>query len=295
MTRWLAALLLALATVSARAETAPSQILRTLEAPSPALGHPLGFVLYLPPGYDAGRERLPVIYLLHGAQAAAIDWVDQGHVQAIADRLIASHRLPPVIIVMPEGGSNSWYMDAPGDGSGNVATAIERDLPAYVERTWRARTDRNGRAIAGYSMGGYGALRFALMAPDRYAAAAAMSGAFWTQVTPETQFDEGIQRIFQGAFGRPFDARRFVAANPMTLAGAVPRPAPMPAIYLTCGTGDRYHLDQEQAIMARRLAAMQIPVETALTPGDHDWETWSAALPTVLRFLARSFAAAPKS
>jgi enterochelin esterase family protein len=293
MKRWLAVLLLAFVALPAWA--GPSQIERSLEAPSPALGHPLGFVLYLPPGYDSGTERLPVIYLLHGAQASAIDWVDQGHVQEIVDRLIATRRLPPVIIVMPDGGSNSWYMDAPGEGSGNVATAIERDLPAYVERTWRARSDRRGRAIAGYSMGGYGALRFALMAPDRYAAAAAMSGAFWTQVTPETRFDERIQRIFQGAFGRPFDARRFVAANPMTLAGAVPHSAPMPAIYLTCGTGDRFHLDQEQGVMAKRLAAMKIPVVATLTPGDHDWDTWSAALPAVLQFLARPFGATPKS
>ncbi|HEV2674333.1 MAG TPA: alpha/beta hydrolase family protein [Aliidongia sp.] len=292
--RALLAVLLALVAVPALAAQ-PSQILRTAEAPSPALGHPLGFVLYLPPGYDGTQARLPVIYLLHGAQASAIDWVDQGHLREIADRLIASHRLPPTIIVMPEGGPNSWYMDAPGDGSGNVATAIEQDLPAYVERTWRARTDRRGRAIAGYSMGGYGALRFALMAPERYAAAAAMSGAFWTQVTPETRFDDRIQHIFEGAFGRPFDARRFVAANPMTLAGSVSHDGAMPAIYLTCGRGDRYHLDQEQATMARRLAAMRIPVETALTPGDHDWETWSGALPAVLQFLARPFAAAPKS
>lgn len=270
----------------------PSQVLRTEAAPSVALGHPLDFALYLPPDYDQGHAPLPVVYLLHGALGGALDWIDQGHLQQIVDGLIADHRLPPVIIVMPDGGPNSWYMDSPANGSGNVATAVEQDLPAYVERTWRARTDRQGRVIAGYSMGGYGALRFALMAPDRYAAAAAMSGAFWTNVKSDTKFDEGIQRIFQGAFGRPFDARRFVAANPMTLAGAMRHGGPIPRIYLTCGRQDRYHLDREQAIMARRLAAMLIPVETALTPGDHDWETWSAALPDVLQFLARSFAVA---
>ena len=289
----LLALLLCLVAAPALAE--PSQVLRTEAAPSAALGHPLGFALYLPPDYDQGHGRLPVVYLLHGALGGALDWVDQGHLQDIVDRLIASHRLPPVIIVMPDGGPNSWYMDSGAVGSGNVATAIERDLPAYVEQTWRARTDRHGRVIAGYSMGGYGALRFALMAPDRYGAAAAMSGAFWTEVTPETKFDEGIQRIFQGAFGRPFDARRFVAANPMTLASTMRHDEAVPPIYLTCGRQDRYHLDREQAIMARRLAAMHIPVETALTPGDHDWDTWSAALPAVLEFLARSFPVAPKS
>ena len=280
--------------IAAPALASPSQVLRNEAAPSAALGHPLKFVLYLPPDYDLGHVPLPVVYLLHGALGGAVDWVDQGNLQQIVDQLIADHRLPPVIIAMPDGGPNSWYMDS-AVGSGNIATAVEQDLPAYVERRWRARTDRHGRVIAGYSMGGYGALRFALMAPDRYAAAAAMSGAFWTDVTADTKFDEGIQRIFQGAFGRPFDARRFVAANPMTLAGALRPGGPVPAIYLTCGRQDRYHLDQEQAIMVRRLVAMHIPVETALTPGDHDWDTWSAALPAVLEFLARSFAVAPKS
>lgn len=291
--RRLLVLLLCLLATPALAE--PSKVLRAEAAPSAALGHPLDFALYLPPDYEQGHEPLPVVYLLHGALGGALDWVDQGHLQEIVDTLIARHRLPPVIIVMPDGGPNSWYMDSGADGSGNVATAVEQDLPAYVERTWRARTDRHGRVIAGYSMGGYGALRFALMAPDRYAAAAAMSGAFWTDVKTDTKFDEHIQRIFQGAFGRPFDARRFVAASPMTLAGAMHHGGPVPRIYLTCGRQDRYHLDQEQAIMARRLAAMRIPVETALTPGDHDWDTWSAALPAVLQFLAQSFAVAPKS
>ena len=287
-------LVLLLWLIASPAWASPSQILRNEAAPSAALGHPLSFVLYLPPDYDQGQAKLSVVYLLHGALGGAVDWVDQGNLQAIVDGMIAQHRLPPVIIAMPDGGPNSWYMDS-AVGSGNVGTAVEQDLPAYIEQTWRARTDRRGRVIAGYSMGGYGALRFALMAPDRYAAAAAMSGAFWTDVTNDTKFDEGIQRIFQGAFGRPFDARRFVAANPMTLAGSMRHDGPVPSIYLTCGRQDRYHLDQEQAIMARRLRALHIPVATALTPGDHDWDTWSAALPAVLEFLARSFAVAPKS
>ena len=89
--RWILTLFLVLVAGPALAQ--PSQILRAVEAPSPALGHPLGFVLYLPPNYDQGHERLPVIYLLHGAQASAIDWVDQGHLQGIVDRDRKSTRL----------------------------------------------------------------------------------------------------------------------------------------------------------------------------------------------------------
>jgi enterochelin esterase family protein len=122
-----------------------------------------------------------------------------------------------------------------------------------------------------------------------------MSGAFWTRVTPDTKFEEPIQHIFAGAFGRPFDAHRFVAASPMALAAAMSHSAQLPAIYLTCGEQDRYHLDREQAVMAERLEEMKIPVETALRPGDHDWDTWAKALPDALVFLGRHFAPPPKS
>jgi S-formylglutathione hydrolase FrmB len=174
---------------------------------------------------------------------------------------------------------------------GAMATALERDLPDWIEATYPARSARSARAVAGYSMGGFGALDFALAHPQRYAAAAALSGAFWSRITPDMTVDAAwnnrVQRLFQGAFGDPFDPRRFVANSPMGAIDHMPGTAPHPALLLICGRQDDYHLDQEQAIMQQRLAAAHLAVEAELIPGGHDWDTWATALPTVLQFLGR--------
>jgi enterochelin esterase-like enzyme len=278
-----------LAFLPSLALAAPSEVHRSESFMSRALGHDLTYAIYLPADLDP-HIRLPVIYLLHGADGHGLDWVDQGHVQAAADRLIAEHRLPKVIIVMPDA-QNSWYVDSPPSGLGAMGTAIERDLPDWIESHYPARSARSGRAVAGYSMGGFGALDFALGHPERYAAVAAMSGAFWTWMKPDFQIDpvrnSHYRNLFEGAFGDPFDPKRFVANSPMDMLDHMPGTAPHPAILLICGRQDDFHLDQEQAVMEHRLEAAHLVVEAELIPGGHDWDTWSAALPTVLEFLGR--------
>jgi len=282
-------LALALALTPALALAAPSEVRRSESFMSRALGHEINYAIYLPANIDAGA-KLPVIYLLHGADGVGLDWVDQGHVQAVADRLIAEHRMPKTIIVMPDA-HNSWYVDSPPSGMGAMGTALERDLPDWVEQHYPARSARTARAVAGYSMGGFGAFDFAFGHPQRYVAVAAMSGAFWTWMKPDMQMDPArngrFQRLFQGAFGDPFEPRRFWDNAPAQAVDHMAASGPHPAVLLICGRGDDFHLDQEQAEMQRRLEADHIPVETKLIDGGHDWGTWSAALPEVLEFLGR--------
>jgi len=267
---------------------AASEVKRDESFMSPALGHPLHYAIYLPDGLDAAAP-VPVIYLLHGADGHAVDWLDQGHVQLTADRLIAQHKLPRVIIVIPEA-ENSWYVDSPPEsGMGAMGTAISDDLPNWIEQHYPAQTGRHGRAIAGNSMGGFGALRFALAEPQRWAAAAALSGAFWNWLTPDMKMDaarqDKMRQIFEGAFGDPFDPKRMIAESPLALAAHLPKSAPPPPILLICGRQDDFHLDREQPLVEAVLRADHIPVEAAMTDGGHDWDTWSAELPQVLEFL----------
>jgi enterochelin esterase family protein len=274
--------------LAGRAMAGPSEVRRGEHVASPALGRPLGFDLYLPPDLE-GLARLPVIYLLHGTESTGADWLDQGALQATADRLIAAGQLPKALIVMPDAG-NSWYVDAPpGAGLGAMGTAIEHDLPDWIEHHFPVRAAPGGRAVAGYSMGGFGALRFALTRPQRYAAAVVMSGAFWTSLQPDTKIEGklavAVGHIFAGAFGDPFDPARFVAASPLTLARDFPADAPRPALLMISGRNEVFHMREEQERMQAVLAAARIPVETELTQGDHDWDNWRAMLPRVLSFL----------
>ncbi len=264
-----------------------SEVKRDEHFPSPSLGHDLHYAIYLPDGLEAAAP-VPVIYLLHGADGTALDWIDQGHVQATADKLIAAHKLPKVIIVVPDA-ENSWYVDSPPSGLGAMGTAISEDLPNWIEAHYPVRTDRHGRAIAGNSMGGFGALRFALSEPQRWSAAAAMSGAFWNWLTPDMVISdkqqEHMKKIFEGAFGDPFEPKRMIAESPLAIAAHMPKSAPPPPLFLICGRHDDFHLDQQQPTVEAALRADNIPVTAVMTEGGHDWDTWAMQLPQALEFL----------
>lgn len=205
-------------------------------------------------------------------------------VKATVDRLIAERRIQPTLVVLPAAG-NSWY------AAGGIESALVRELPAEIEKRWGTRAHRLGRAVAGNSMGGFGALRFAFGHPERYAAAASMSGAYWTRIRPGMTIDASMEarllRVFDGSFGAPFDAPRFLAQSPMAMAERAAASPFRPPVYLTVGRNDRFGLAGEQDAVASELRRMGHDVTAETTEGDHDWGTWEAALPDVLEFLAR--------
>ncbi len=282
--RFLSAAIVALALVSPAhaGEVEPS-----LRMTSTALGRPLEFALYRP---DGSTKGLPVVYLLHGRASNPQEWLRMGMVRQTADRLIAEGRIPRMLIVLPDAG-NSWYVDTPPGAAGAVETAIAGELPKAIEKAYGTNANRVGRAVAGNSMGGFGALRFAFGHPERYVAAASMSGAFWTRIKPDTRVDpemaERLARVFSGAFGTPFEVPRFLERSPMTLAARLPAGAPHPAIFLTASRGDRFRLAEEQDTVETTLRGLRYDVTSQVTEGDHDWGTWEAALPEVLLFLGR--------
>lgn len=273
-----AALLLALA-----APAGAGEVVRDLAAPSAALGRDLGYALYRP---DGARHALPAVYLLHGRDGGPADWLDMAHAARTADRLIAEGRIPPMLIVMPAAG-NSWY-------AGPMAAAIAHDLPARIEARHGARPARAARALAGNSMGGFAALGIALAHPDRFAAAAAMSGAFWASLDTDVPLDDArrarVARVFQGAFGTPFDRPAFRRHSPSALARDFPDGAPKPAIYLVSGAEDRFGLAGQARDLFGVLTATGFDAAFETIPGDHDWGTWERALPMALEFIARRWA-----
>ena len=130
-----------------------SVVLRTFRSAS--LKRDWSYTVYLPPGYNPEGARYPVMYLLHGNAGNANDWVTQGRLQATADTLIERREIPPVVIVMPQGGTD-WYVDR----KEKMQSAFLNDLLPEVEAHFAVSNQRAGRAIGGVSMGGFGALRF---------------------------------------------------------------------------------------------------------------------------------------
>jgi enterochelin esterase family protein len=257
---------------------------------SPGLGGDLVYALYLPPGYAKDDRRYPVLYLLHGAEGNHLEWLHTGYLRETLDAMTTDGRVSPMIVVMPDGGGNSWYVDSKDvGGPGNYATAISVDLVKHIDETLRTKAEPRYRAVGGLSMGGFGALRFAFQQPFRYAAAASFSGAFWTRIRPGTDMGDWVQRIFQGSFGRPFDTARFLAQSPLTMIDrleGVPHP---PVVYLTVGDRDRYQLYDQTYELFHHMRDLGLPVDMRMTAGDHVWETWAAELPDALLFIDRAF------
>ena len=126
-------------------------------------------------------RRYPVLYLLHGLTGDYKDW-------STRTNLAEYSKTVPVIIVMPDAG-NSWYTNA-ADGTSKFEDYIATELPADVVQKYRTINSRHGRAIAGLSMGGYGALKLALKRPAQFSVVGSFSGAF--EVTREGQLERLI-------------------------------------------------------------------------------------------------------
>lgn len=274
----------------ARAEPAVAQstVIRSLSFKSMALGRPLQFSLYLPPGYDADDDvrKYPTIYLLHGHGGTDVSWLDQGSLRETADRLIAEGKLPPSIIVMPFA-QTGWYVDSAGpDGAGRWQTAILDDLITYIDARYPTIADGAARAIGGLSMGGYGALRFALMEPDEFAAAASLSGALFADVKSASEFPAFQIGLFGRAFGKTFDPVTFNAASPWrSLANEAEEGEETPALYMNWGDRDIPILAAGNAKFVDALKAARIPVTFSVSPGGHDWKLWGPQTPAMLGFL----------
>jgi|SRR5271165_26093 len=146
----------------------------TASYPSLALHGTGQFYVYLPPGFASTTLRYPVIYLLHGNSQLATAYLQVG-IQGDLDRLIAAHRTPPLIAVMIQGGpgSNNWR----NWGGRNYESYI-LEVQELVDRMLPTIATRDARAVAGLSMGGYGAMNVAVRNPYRFGVVESWLGFF---------------------------------------------------------------------------------------------------------------------
>jgi enterochelin esterase family protein len=131
--------------------------------------------VYTPPGYELGRDKFPVFYLLHGAGDSDESWTSVGRAGFILDNMLAAKKIKPMIVVMPAG-HTSRTMGGRGAGAGRGPSATDEfvqdfvtDIMPCVEKNYRVYTDRPHRAIAGLSMGGSQTLNIAIPHLDKFA------------------------------------------------------------------------------------------------------------------------------
>jgi S-formylglutathione hydrolase FrmB len=237
---------------------------------SPVLGKGMPYSVVLPRGYrliTSRHTRYPVLYLLHGWREHYNSWLKQTALMQYA----SDYRL---IIVTPEG-DNGWYTDSATITSDQYETYFLYELITDVDSRYRTIPDRRGRAVAGNSMGGYGALKFGLKHPEIFTLAASMSGALDANTRND---DASIKEIF----GEPNSPTRD-ANDLQRLAREFPRErAPLlPYFYLDCGTDDPWlvaNRDFVNILLERKMVH-----EYRQLPGGHIWAYWDRQVHEVLR------------
>jgi putative tributyrin esterase len=209
----------------------------------------------------------PVLYLLHGLSDDDTTWLRRTSIERYVSTL-------GLAVVMPQV-HRSFYLD--GVHTGRYWTFISEELPEIVHRFFRVSARREDTFVAGLSMGGYGAVRLALHRPERFAAAASLSGALDLASLQESS---GREQLMGAVFGG-----RTVAGTDDDLVDLVARvePASLPALYVACGTGD--HLYEHNRTFVAAAARNRVECTSTFGPGDHSWGYWDATIGDVLGWL----------
>ena len=251
---------------------------QTVKFQSKLINTTLPYNVILPVDYDAaGTTRYPVLYLLHGLTGHYTDWLTRTNIADYA----AEYRL---IVVMPEG-NDGWYIDGPNDNE-KYESYILRELIPDVQQRYRTIDARYGRAIAGLSMGGYGAIRFGLKSPGTFVFAGSMSGAFGITRFTERDISGTIWQSTWKLFG-PLgsDTRKSNDLLDVVNALTPQRIAGLPFLYLDCGTEDSVFFPANGEL-AGAMAEKKVPHEYRQLPGDHSWTYWDRQVQEVLKIAA---------
>ena len=241
---------------------------------SPALGMKRRMSIYTPPGYEtSGDRRYPVLYLLHGMGGDEEAWLTQGRAAQILDNLIAEGAVEPMIVVMPNG--NASQEAAPGETHFGLVPptvalphtmdgAFEEAFPdiiAYVDRTYRTKADKQHRAIAGLSMGGFHSLHTSKQYPDMFD----YVGLFSAAINPRVEGSE-IYKDREAKLRRQF--------------------ADAPKLYwIAIGKDDFLYKDNEA--YRKALDDMGVKYDYHESAGGHIWKNWRAYLSDFTRRLFR--------
>jgi len=256
---------------------------------SPILGHDIAYSIYLPPGYGTDKINYPVLYLLHGYTDNQTGWVQFGDVRRTATAAIERGDVPPLIIVMPDAGV-SWYVN---DLQGKVRyeDAFFNDLIPYIEKTYPVLAKKEFRAVAGLSMGGYGALLYSLKHPDYFSACVALSAAVFTDDEVRA-FSKDKERLnmFGSIFGdlttnlpqhwKDNSVLEIIKNYPEDKKNQV-------RFYIDCGDDD--FLYKGNAALHVALRDQNMKHEFRMRDGAHTWSYWRSGLKTGLKFIGMSF------
>jgi enterochelin esterase-like enzyme len=289
MKRFLFTLVIIGFTVSAFAQ---SKVMQSLEMESALLKTAVKYSVYLPDGFDSAKESYPVVYLLNGYTGDETNWIQKGNLKDIADMLIKSKRMTPMVIIMPDG-DDRLYMNK-DDGTYPYEDMFITEFLPFVEKAYRIKQGKVYRALSGLSMGGAGTLRLALKYHTIFGTCAAFSSAIFTEQEMINNAGPALDNYIgeaataiKGLEGedrltdtyREYDVLNLVKTKDPEALKTV-------NIYFDCGDDD--FLTVGNAQLHIELKKKNIQHEYRVRDGAHTWNFWIESLPTGLQFISNS-------
>jgi enterochelin esterase-like enzyme len=221
--------------------------------------------VYTPPGYDNNNEaRYPVLYLQHGGGEDETGWPNQGKVDFILDNLLAEGKAAPMIVVMDRGYATDPMRRRNTQETGFRAAmannvfpeVLVKELIPFIDRSFRTIPDRDHRAMAGLSMGGFQTFQTTMTNLDKFAYVGGFSGAIFSQP------DIDLKKMYDGVWA---DAASFNKR--------------MKLVYLSIGTSEPERMYTSVKNFHLGLESLGIKHIYYESPGTaHEWQTWRRSL-----------------
>ena len=243
------------------------------------------YAIYLPPDYETSNRSYPVLYLLHGAGDDQTGWIQFGEVMHIADKSIKDGNATPMIIVMPDAntGQRGYFNSINGDWK--YEDFFFGEFIPFVEKTYRIKSEKRYRAVAGLSMGGGGSFMYALHHPEMFSSACPLS-AYVGPLSVE-QLESRLKRFntsYDPADLHPYfeqhNAVSLIENGPIDQLKSV-------RWFIDCGDDD--FLYEGNSLVHIALRKKDIPHEFRIRDGGHNWTYWRESLPVVLEFVSDAF------
>lgn len=214
---------------------------------------------------DKTDKLFPTLYLLHGLSDDHTAWLRQTSIERYANAR-------GIAVVMPAV-NRSFYTDM--SHGAKYWTFVSEELPKLARSFFPLSPLREHNYVAGLSMGGYGAMKLALSFPDRFAAAASLSGAVDINRLRAENFDGDMHLVFSDSAAVPGSS-----ADLFALAEKVVKEQTIPKLYQCCGTEDFLYADNIR--FRDHCRSLELPMHYEEEPGDHEWGYWDRKIERVL-------------
>jgi S-formylglutathione hydrolase FrmB len=230
-------------------------------------------VVITPKNYRKKSTPYPVVYILHGYSDNYATWLKK------IPELEQHSTLFNTIIVCPDGGFSSWYVNSPFDSSYQYETYLTKELVPFIDQQYNSIKNRTGRAITGHSMGGHGGMYIGWRNSHLFGACGSMSGGVDLHYSKK-KFDVA-KRI--GSFDNyPNHYKQY-----SVLYVVENKPTDSLAIIIDCGVND-FFFNDNKALHAK-LLQLQINHDYIERPGKHEWLYWKNAIQYQLLYFSNYF------